>query len=52
MAIIIKKCTCKNQFQDKEYGDGQRVCNTTDRGDGGVRCTVCGSIIENKRDKK
>lgn len=36
----ILSCDCKNEFQDKEYGKGKRVCNTNARG---AKCTVCGS---------
>ena len=36
----IVKCTCKNDWQDKKYGNGMRVHNTTSKPNG-VRCTVC-----------
>lgn len=41
--MAIKKCTCKNEFQDQRYGNGMRVMNAS--GASGkadkVRCTVC-----------
>ena len=43
---MIKKCTCKNEYQDKKYGKGKRVHNKFEKDGGGWRCTVCG------RDKK
>lgn len=39
-------CTCTHEFQDKAYGHGVRVANTTQKGDDKtteVRCTVCKS---------
>ena len=43
----IIKCTCKNDYQDSKYGQGNRVCNATKEPDKtGYRCTVCGK--ENK----
>jgi len=35
---MIKKCTCKHEFQDKKYGKGMRVFN---KGKEVWRCTVC-----------
>lgn len=35
---IIAKCNCVNEFQDKMYGRGMRVKNSTQNG---YRCTVC-----------
>jgi len=46
MACVIKGCTCKNTFQDKEYGQGLRVhneCAKTGKQTGKMRCTVCGA---------
>ncbi len=34
----VAKCTCVNLFQDKMYGVGMRVKNSTGSG---FRCTVC-----------
>lgn len=34
----IRPHTCPSAFQDKEYGRGMRVFNTTTKG---LRCTVC-----------
>ena len=41
--VVIKPCTCKHEFQDKRYGQGQRVFNICiNPKDGNARCTVCG----------
>jgi hypothetical protein len=43
---MIKKCTCKSSYQDKKYGDGNRVhniCKGTKLLDS-CRCTVCGTV--------
>ena len=38
----IMKCTCDHQFQDKTYGNGNRVFIQTKKSDGKLwRCTVC-----------
>jgi len=37
---MIGKCYCRNEYQDKKYGQGIRVMNRTKNGK--VRCTVCG----------
>lgn len=37
---IIAKCDCISEFQDKTYGKGNRIKNST--GNGGTRCSVCG----------
>ena len=41
----MKKCVCKDtpaaKFQDKEYGQGNRVMNEDQKK--GYSCTVCGS---------
>lgn len=39
--VIIKKCDCKNEFQDKRYGQGMRVMNLCPNGS--CRCTSCES---------
>lgn len=39
----IKQCTnseCKSDYQDKKYGNGNRVHNVTSKDKN--RCTVCG----------
>jgi len=36
----IAKCDCINEYQDKKYGKGNRLKNST--GSGGTRCSVCG----------
>ncbi len=40
----IKRCDCKSVYQDKKYGKGKRVFNsTTQLPEGDIwRCTVCG----------
>lgn len=42
------KCTCKNDFQDREYGNGMRACTPVNKSKDSksgkvqrVRCTVC-----------
>ena len=45
MASVIKKCTCKNEYQDKKYGTGMRVMNPMSKTKKGMhKCTVCGRI--------
>lgn len=39
--LVVKKCNCKHDFQDKEYGQGQRVHNLSQKGES--KCTVCGT---------
>lgn len=41
-ATSIRKCTCRNDFQDARYGSGNRVHNTM--GNGKKRCTVCANV--------
>ncbi|CAB4127420.1 hypothetical protein UFOVP84_178 [uncultured Caudovirales phage] len=45
MAAVIKKCSCKEgqaaKYQDKEYGQGNRVMNEDLKK--GYSCTVCGT---------
>ncbi len=48
MPTAIKKCSCKNAYQDKQYGSQRRVHNLAGanaKGSMGAkfRCTVCGS---------
>lgn len=50
MATRILKCSCKSEFQDKEYGQGQRICNDNDKD--GSKCTVCGTIHKTERSIK
>lgn len=38
-STIIAKCDCKSEFQDKKYGKGMRVKNSSTAG---YTCTVCG----------
>lgn len=37
---IIKPCTCNHEYQDKKYGEKQRVHNLCKKG-AQSRCTVC-----------
>lgn len=39
MATEIKKCECKHDFQDSQYGKSMRVWN---KGKEKRKCTVCG----------
>jgi hypothetical protein len=49
MAVKVLKCNCKHDFQDKNYGPGNRVHNETGKtGRPSWRCTVCGR----ERDKE
>lgn len=43
--ITIKKCSCKHDFQDSEYGLNMRVMNSC-KGSTDVRCTVCNSVTK------
>ena len=47
---MIKKCDCKNDFQDKTYGTGNRVHNQTKAG--AYRCTVCVKVKNTSVDTK
>ena len=42
MTTKIKSCTCKHEWQDKTYGVGKRVMNSTTKETTTYRCTVCG----------
>ena len=48
---MILACTCQHDYQDNEYGKGQRVHNLREK-DGvfkGWRCTVCtGTKMDSK----
>ena len=47
MATKIMFCTCKSNYQDKEYGNQQRVHNEAVSKTGKAwRCTVCGNRKE------
>lgn len=43
---IIAKCSCRHDFQDRTYGNGNRVMNLTSNGKG--RCTVCSKVQSDK----
>lgn len=38
--VIVTKCNCKHEFQDKQYGKGKRAMNIKRSGDTAT-CTVC-----------
>jgi|WetSurSiteA1Bulk_404760.scaffolds.fasta_scaffold00108_8 hypothetical protein len=38
---ILKPCNCRNDYQDRTYGKGMRVKNTSGKTDK-AKCTVCG----------
>jgi hypothetical protein len=39
---MILNCSCKDEWMDKRYGKGRRVCNKTAKVNGSTyRCTVC-----------
>lgn len=38
----VKSCGCKHEYQDRVYGQGQRVKNHTSKGE--FRCTVCKAV--------
>lgn len=42
---MILRCTCESQFQDDEYGYGQRVCNPL-RNEKQARCTICTRLVD------
>lgn len=48
--VKIHSCNCKNDYQDKTYGNGQRVYNPNVKG--GFRCTVCKASIGGGEKKK
>ena len=50
MPAKVIKCTCKNEYQDKTYGEGMRVHNFAPKagGQGMWRCTIC----ENEKAKQ
>jgi hypothetical protein len=47
----IIKCTCKNDFQDREYGKQQRLANVNEA-ETSSTCTVCGNKISQLTSKK
>lgn len=40
MSTVIMKCSCKHEFQDKEYGNGMRLHNVSPSKKEAY-CTVC-----------
>lgn len=40
---IVDRCSCRNEFQDREHGPGRRVFNLSPAGTGSrtVTCTSC-----------
>jgi hypothetical protein len=47
---MIKKCVCTHAWQDKKYGEGNRVANEMKNGN--YRCTVCGKEMMSFEPKK
>jgi len=47
---MISECTCKSEYQDKQYGKGNRVFNRKTKRTGKIqgiaRCTVCGYVLQ------
>ena len=43
---VIKRCSCKHEWQDKRYGAGKRLMNALKKGTGPqeYRCTVCTNV--------
>lgn len=43
----IAKCNCASEFQDEQYGKGNRLFNLRDqkKHPGEATCTVCGNKI-------
>jgi hypothetical protein len=50
MSTQVKKCSCKSEFQDKEYGKDMRLLNENEKGGGA--CTVCGAVQRVDKEKK
>lgn len=48
MKTKLVKCGCKNDWQDKKYGNNVRVMNHTAKEDM-YRCTSCGKTTEKKK---
>lgn len=44
-ATKVFPCTCKHEFQDKEYGKGMRLHNLSESSKKKeAHCTVCGKV--------
>jgi hypothetical protein len=46
MSTAIMECSCRNAYQDTQYGEKKRVFNalpSVDKGSGKFRCTACGT---------
>ena len=47
---MIVQCTCKHEYQDQQYGVGNRVANHAPKSDTNntksYRCTVCSKMHE------
>lgn len=41
--VAVRYCPCDHKFQDKTYGQNQRVHNALQGKYDGWRCTVCGT---------
>lgn len=40
---MVLKCRCESDYQDKRYGNGNRVHNEANGKTDTYRCTVCGA---------
>ena len=43
---VIRKCECKNEYQDGLYGKGKRLMNEKQGKQSGYKCTVCKKVCE------
>lgn len=48
---MIRKCSCKHEYQDRIHGPGQRVHTVATKHDW-TTCTVCGKTSPYNRHKK
>lgn len=51
--VSVQKCSCKNEFQDKLYGNGMRVHNYKAKQQNKVQevcCSVCSSVKQVKNE--
>ena len=47
MSVVMLRCTCKHEYQDRKYGKGVRVHNRGQNLDK-ASCTVCSKKKEGK----
>lgn len=41
--LLVKKCSCVHDYQDRLYGAGMRLHNPSGKKDGVDKCSVCGT---------